>query len=158
MNHLAHFLLAFPDSELMAGGFLGDFVKGRVDSAPGLSAKLMQGIKLHRAIDVFTDTHPIVKQSLSRFDARFRRYAPIICDIAYDHFLARHWDQYSELDLIKFSETAYQTVIDLRKMVPKRALEVLLRMQSYGALESYGQTQFVDSALKNISKRKLQLK
>ena len=30
MNHLAHLLLANDDLNLLVGGFLGDFVKGRL--------------------------------------------------------------------------------------------------------------------------------
>ena len=61
MNYLAHFFLAYPDPELMAGGYLGDFVKGTLkdaDFSPGVTL----GIKLHRAIDAFTDSHSTVKE------------------------------------------------------------------------------------------------
>ena len=33
MNVLAHALLAAPDPELMLGGLIGDFVRGRIDDA-----------------------------------------------------------------------------------------------------------------------------
>ena len=56
MNHLAHLLLAERSDGLLVGGFLGDFVKGRLkgDRPPAIE----QGIKLHRYIDHFTDHHP----------------------------------------------------------------------------------------------------
>ena len=71
MNHLAHFYLAHPHEELMVGGFLGDFVKGKLSGKHPHRIEL--GIRLHRAIDAYTDQHPIVKQSQRRFDPAFRR-------------------------------------------------------------------------------------
>jgi len=151
MNHLAHFYLASPDKVLMAGGFLGDFVKGRL--AGQLPSRLELGIRLHRAIDAYTDNHPRVRQSQKRFDPKFRRFSGIMCDIVYDHLLALHWQQHSTISLSEFSNIAYQAVLGSRPHAPVQAIDSILRMQSIGALEHYREEQFVDRALKNISNR-----
>ena len=64
MNHVAHCFLSYPDAELLFGNFIGDYVKGRTwqDYPEGVQ----RGILLHRAIDVFTDTHPAKLASVSR--------------------------------------------------------------------------------------------
>ena len=49
MNHLAHLLLAERSNGLLVGGFLGDFVKGRLKG--DRPTAIEQGIKLHRYID-----------------------------------------------------------------------------------------------------------
>ena len=50
---------------------------------------------LHRRIDSFADTHPAFRRSRGRVSAARRRVAGIMVDMFYDHFLARHWGQFS---------------------------------------------------------------
>ena len=59
MNHLAHALLAGDDEALQLGGLLGDFVRGQPDPAQ-FPPRVIRGIRLHRAIDGYTDAHPAV--------------------------------------------------------------------------------------------------
>lgn len=133
----------------MVGGFLGDFVKGTLRGQ--YEPAIISGIRLHRAIDVYTDQHPIVKRSLNRFSKEFRRYAPIICDIVYDHFLASQWSTYSNQSLQSFSDHCYKTV--LGATIPQTARDTLERMQYHNALESYAKEAFIDYALISISGR-----
>ena len=60
MNFLAHFHLAWPDEGLIAGGLEGDYLKGPLRGE--LPPELERGIKLHRAIDAYTDKHDLVRQ------------------------------------------------------------------------------------------------
>ena len=46
---------------------------------------IKKGIQLHREIDQFTDSHPIVRESKLRLRADFRHYSPVIVDVFYDH-------------------------------------------------------------------------
>ena len=51
MNFLMHMFLSGEDERLLAGNFMGDFVKGPLlDRFP---AGVMRGITLHRKIDSF---------------------------------------------------------------------------------------------------------
>ena len=63
MNYLAHFALAGPETGLLVGGFLGDYIKGRLENR--FSPEIERGIRLHRAIDQYTDSHPVVKTATS---------------------------------------------------------------------------------------------
>ena len=65
MNYLAHVALAGPEPAGVLGGIAGDFVKGRIDQHPDSS--FANGVRLHRAIDRFTDHHPICARSRARF-------------------------------------------------------------------------------------------
>jgi acyl carrier protein phosphodiesterase len=89
MNHLAHALLAGPDDELLLGSLLGDFWRGAPD--PAWPSGVGAGVLLHRKIDVYTDSHPVVAEARALFAAPFRRYAGILIDIYFDHALARAW-------------------------------------------------------------------
>lgn len=136
----------------MAGGFLGDFVKGRLSGQRPYA--LEEGIKLHRAIDVFTDKHPQVKHSHRRFPPHLRRFAPIVTDIVYDHFLAKHWGQFhSAQSLTGFSQIAYQCVKAHQTHLPDDAAFVIERMASVDALAAYKDYAFVEAALLRLSKR-----
>jgi acyl carrier protein phosphodiesterase len=106
VNFLAHFQLAWPDELLVAGGLEGDFHRGilRGERPLGFEA----GIKLHRAIDAYTDQHPAVTALKSDFPAGLRRYAGILIDLAFDHFLTLHWGRYSELALADFNYQVYR--------------------------------------------------
>ena len=97
MNYLAHLYLAKDSTELMIGGILGDFVKGTLkDQYPN---EIKQGIELHRKIDTYTDSHVMTRASRRLYSPERRRFAGIIVDLCYDHFLYRHWSTFSDTAL-----------------------------------------------------------
>ncbi len=118
MNFLAHALLAGDDGDLIAGQIAGDFVRGRLDRQD-LGA-LHAGVRMHRALDVFTDAHPLVVRSRGRLLGPRRRYAGIIVDVLYDHFLARHWARFCDRPLADFSARVYGELQSRRDQLPER--------------------------------------
>ena len=100
MNYLAHLHLGGQRPEELLGSLYGDFVKGRLQGQ--YSPAIESAIQLHRSIDVFTDAHPLVDQSLSRFTQTRRRYAGIVLDVFFDHCLARDWARYADQPLERF--------------------------------------------------------
>jgi acyl carrier protein phosphodiesterase len=105
MNFLAHIYLSGKNEELTIGNFIADSIKGRkyLNYPPGIQ----KGIILHRGIDYYTDTHPVVKKSTSRLFKNYSHYSSVIVDIFYDHFLASKWSQYSEVPLETFTAEFY---------------------------------------------------
>jgi acyl carrier protein phosphodiesterase len=97
MNHLAHFVLSGGDADLAIGNFVADFITNR--QLPDFSAGVQRGIWLHREIDAFTDSHPIVKQSTKRLHPFHHKYSPVIVDVYYDYLLAKNWDTFFELKI-----------------------------------------------------------
>ena len=90
MNYLGH-LLVLPDAGLITlGNLLGDFFKGRVEGIEPMELRL--GVALHRAIDRFTDSHPVVMRSVARLGTGRRRLGGVLVDVFYDHFLAQGVD------------------------------------------------------------------
>ena len=61
MNYLAHLHLSGPDPDCRTGNLMGDFVRGRLYASrlEALPPGYGQGLRLHRFIDHFTDTHPV---------------------------------------------------------------------------------------------------
>ena len=90
MNFLAHLHLASLANSSLLGNLLADFVRGNPEGL--YSDTIVSGIRMHRRVDVMTDSLPEVKIARSYFREEFRRVAPITLDVMWDHFLSRHWD------------------------------------------------------------------
>lgn len=109
MNFLAHSLLGFDDSSLVAGQFCGDFVRG--SDLSRFPAGIEQGIRLHRYLDRYADTYePLLARRQTMKDLP-RRFSGIVVDVLFDHYLANHWEQVSNISL---SEHAHNVHRDLR--------------------------------------------
>lgn len=116
MNFLAHTYLSGCNEEIIVGNFMGDYVKGRnYENYPELVKK---GILIHRDIDYFTDMHPITRRNKQRIAPRYHKYAGIIIDIFYDHYLALLWDRFSDLPLGDFVNRTYDLLKRHYKVLP----------------------------------------
>ena len=151
MNYLAHVFLQRSSPELLIGGLLGDFVKGALGTrySPGVCA----GIALHRAIDRYTDAHPTVRASIALISPARRRFAGILVDVFYDHFLARHWSRYSQQALEDFTQQTYRTLARQANDYPERLQRILPYMAQQDWLAAYAQIESVDAALHGITRR-----
>jgi len=116
VNFLAHTYLSGCNEEIIVGNFMGDYVKGK--NYLLFPELVKQGILIHRDIDTFTDMHPITRQSKKRVAERYHKYAGIIIDIFYDHFLASLWDQFSTLPLHMFVTRTYDLLKRNYKVLP----------------------------------------
>ena len=151
MNYLAHFLLASSSEELLVGGWLGDFVKGEVGGH--YEPEVRRGILHHRKIDTFTDAHPINLAGKRRFTREYRRFAGIITDITYDHFLARHWSDYCHISLPQFVANTYRTLSSHAHVFEGRSRQVVARMIEQDWLGAYIHRDTVGGALAGVSRR-----
>ncbi|SDR95085.1 ACP phosphodiesterase [Pseudomonas fuscovaginae UPB0736] len=150
MNYLAHLHLGGRHPEQLLGSLYGDFVKGRVEGqfTPSIEA----AIQLHRRIDVFTDSHSLVDQALSRFELTRRRYAGIVLDVFFDHCLARDWSLYAEGSLENFTAGVYR-VLASEPRLPGRLAQIAPYMAADDWLGSYRQFEVLGQVLRGISRR-----
>ena len=144
-------MLAEPDRGLLIGGFLGDHVKG--DPEQRYPADITRGIRLHRAIDGFTDRHPRVTISKNRFRPPFRRYAGILVDVLYDHLLARDWSSYHHEPLEDFSSRVLGILASQSDTMPERAAHMAGRMKATNSLAHYGEEVFIENAFLHLGSR-----
>ena len=151
MNYLAHLFLAGTDPEIILGNFIADHVKG--SDILKYSENTRKGISMHRAIDTFTDQHPIVKESIARLRADFRKYAGVIVDMYYDHYLSAHWDDYSEQDIHYFTKTKYDILNTFHSILPARSARLLYYMEKQNWLLSYGSFDGMQQAFNGMSRR-----
>lgn len=155
MNHLAHALVSGDDADRIVGGFLGDFVHGPVD--PGLPMGVRQGLMLHRAVDVYTDGHPIVAEARSHFDPPYRRYAGIIVDIWFDHLLARDFAAWSPVPLASFSSNLRTTLQHANHLLPPALQRFLRYMQINDLPTRYRDEQQIQRVLEGVGARLLRV-
>lgn len=135
MNFLAHLYLADFDKEIVLGNFIADTIRG--NKYHHFSDKIQFGVKMHRAIDVFTDNHPIFRQSKRRLNPKYRLYKGVIIDIMYDHFLAKNWNQYSAVPLDNYSQAVYALLFENFDILPPKAKHLLPFMSQQNWLYSY---------------------
>lgn len=151
MNYLAHLFLSGKDEDLLFGNFIADGVKGRQIAL--FPAPILKGILLHRQIDQYTDTHPVVRQSLLRLRQRYRKYAGVILDIYFDHFLAANFDGYSEVPLPSFTKGAYRIIMQREELLPERVKVFLPHMIAHDWLLHYAHLEGVHRSLTGLSRR-----
>ena len=135
MNFLAHLYLSQGINQLMIGNFIGDYVKGK--KYESYSPEIQKGIILHRKIDAYTDSHPIVKQSTSRFKPCYNRYASVVIDVIYDHYLAKKWDQYSDITLDNYVDKVHAYLLKNYFTLPNRVKGFLPFLIKSRRLENY---------------------
>ncbi len=101
MNFLAHIYLSGNSDDIKIGNFLGDFVKGRLNklSEKIYSEDVIKGMALHREIDHFTDTHPIVKQSIDRLQPKYHKFSGIVLVFFYYHVFEKNFQKYYNISL-----------------------------------------------------------
>lgn len=152
MNFLAHLHLSGNNPKIMIGNFMGDFVKGRA-YLNQYDSEIIKGIDLHRSIDEFTDSHPIVTQSKNRLRPTYRHYSGVITDVFYDHFLAANWNQFHPLPLAQFAQQAYQTIQSFDAELPAELNHMMPYMVNGNWLLNYSNIEGIHRALSGMARR-----
>lgn len=151
MNYLAHLYLSPPDEDAWLGSLLGDFVKGAIGER--FAPPVAEAIRLHRALDTFTDAHAAVQRSKSRVSSMRRRYAGIMIDMFYDHFLAKYWHEFRDEPLGEFSAKIYAVLDRRHNMLPDRLQYMAPRMAQSDWLASYAEVDSIHAALDRMGRR-----
>ena len=157
MNFLAHlFLSGTPASttysDVLFGNFIADSVPGRqLDAYP---PAVQTGIRLHRAIDTFTDQHPVVRRSTQRLRlAGYGKYAGVISDMFLDHFLARNFPEFSPETLPDFTRRVYTQLQAREAEMPPRVQQFFPHLVLHNWLLGYAETAGIGRALSGLSRR-----
>jgi len=151
MNFLAHLYLSKNNKKILIGNFIADAVKGK--KYKEYSKEIQKGILLHREIDNFTDNHTVVKKSKRRLNERYKHYDGVIIDILYDHFLAKNWNNYSEIPLDVYAENIYGFLNEHLDSFPDKIQYMLPYMIQCNWLLSYSSVEGIGLVLKGMNKR-----
>jgi acyl carrier protein phosphodiesterase len=151
LNYLAHTFLSGNDDELLLGNFIADAVKGK--QLLLYPAGIARGIKLHRLIDTYTDTHPVVSETKARLRPLYKKYAPVVADLYFDHFLASRFDEFSSESLQSFTARVYALINENLETLPERVQYFFPYMMRQDWLCSYAQVVGIGQALAGLSRR-----
>lgn len=150
MNFLAHFFTSRASDDLLSGSFVGDFVRGHVENH---DVRFQDGIRLHRRVDTYTDSHPVVLELTSRLRSSCGRYAPVAIDIVFDHLLAQSWNEWSDQSLGDFVDHVHSILARDEGDYPQNAARFAAAMRRGDWLRSYATTEGITIALRNTSRR-----
>lgn len=157
MNFLAHlFLSGSPHGAGYAGVLFGNFI---ADSVPGKQLEhyppaVQTGIRLHRAIDTFTDQHPVVRRATQRLrTAGYGKYAGVISDMFLDHFLAHYFTEFAPETLLDFTQRVYAALASRQPDMPPRVQHFFPHMRQHNWLLGYAVPEGIARALGGLSRR-----
>lgn len=151
MNFLSHLYLSGDSEGLIIGNFIADGVKG--SKFGHFPEEVQKGILLHRKIDTFTDSHPIVELSKERLRGNYKKYAGVIVDIYYDHYLAKNWKEYSEVGLNDFTQSVYELIKLNQAILPEKSAHFAQYMIKYNILCEYSNLQGVQQVFNGMARR-----
>ncbi|MFY0252800.1 ACP phosphodiesterase [Chitinophaga sp. 30R24] len=157
MNHLAHAYLSFRQPELVTGNLIADFVKGRKNLAL-YSQGIQEGIRIHRAIDTFTDQHPVTNRAKQFFRLSCGLYSGVFTDLIYDHFLATDPTRFTNDSLYSFAHYVYQEINERAVLLPPAFMQMFRYMEEYDWLYNYHTTDGTFKAIRGVARRAQYLK
>lgn len=150
MNFLFHMLLSGDDEQILAGNFMGDFVKGPL--ADRFPERIMQGLALHRRIDSFASRDDLFQRSRLRLHPHFGLYRGVLVDLFYDHFLVVEWSNWSDEPFDLYLARCRSIIEGQRGELPER-LQGLVPTIFEELLPSYGTVSGIARALERMSRR-----
>ena len=151
MNFLAHIYLSGSNEDLRFGNFIADFIRG--NKLNQFSVGVQKGIQLHRAIDTFTDQHPIFRKHCKLLYPEHGHYARVIMDVVYDHFLAAQWKRYHTDTLENFADAFYLATADRIYDLPVKMQGMFATMHKQNWLLQYATVKGLENILMHMSKR-----
>jgi acyl carrier protein phosphodiesterase len=130
----------------MIGNFIGDTVKGC--KYENLQPIIRKGVLMHRAIDDFTDRHPVNAEIRKLLHPEFGKYAGVYLDMYYDHFLAAGWDNFSkEVSLMAFCTRFYFDALMGYRYLPYRIKTLLYTFIIGNILKNYSKLTGMEESL-----------
>ena len=151
MNFLSHLYLAGESEGLIIGNYIADSVKGKAFEQ--FSPEIQEGIILHRKIDTFTDSHPIVDRSKQRLREKYKKYASVIVDIYYDHYLAVNWHHHSDIELNVFVQNVYKIIQNNHSVLPEKSVLFTKYMLQHNILFAYSKLDGIEQVLNGMANR-----
>jgi acyl carrier protein phosphodiesterase len=151
MNFLAHIYLSGDNDLIKIGNFMADGIRGK--QFKNYPVDVQKGIILHRAIDTFTDAHPVFRQSTKKLHSRYHHYAGVIVDVFYDHFLAKNWVTYSNENLSDFVTAFYESLSENTPILSEKTVMLMPYMIDQNWLLSYQTIEGINNILTQMDGR-----
>ena len=155
MNYLAHAYLSFGYPDILVGNMISDFIKGKKQF--DYPKDIQKGIRLHRAIDAFTDQHPATKAAKQYLKPAVGAYAGAFIDVVYDHFLALDNNELTETGWKEFTATVYGKLTSRQAILPEKFARMLPYMTGQDWLYNYRFTWGIENSFNGVARRAVYL-
>ncbi len=151
MNYLAHSFLSNNNEGLLIGNFIADHIHG--NNFENYSPEIIEGIKLHRRIDTFTDSHPKFKESKRFFYTDLEKYSGILVDIYFDHFLAKNFESIADIGLNDYTKNVYAIYKNNVAIFPESSAGFLKYVIQNNIYAAYANIPGIEKVLYHLSHR-----
>jgi len=151
MNFLAHIYLSGDDPDILLGNFMADQVKGRDLSR--FEETVRNGIVLHRMIDHFTDTNAVSGKARTILRGSMGKYAGVVLDVFYDHFLATKWKDHHHTELSEYIGHVYHLLSGRTEEMPEHTQILFNYMKKNDWLGGYANIEGIERTLVGLSSR-----
>ena len=151
MNWLAHVFLSKPNLDFQLGNLLTDRLT--LSELEGHTAEFQAGVKCHRAIDKFTDSHAVVNESKARLFPKYRHFSSVLVDVYYDYVLVKNWERFSDVPYRSFVDKFYADLATHNLELSDKGQTLLENIVVYDILGRYNHIEAVSKALERISMR-----
>lgn len=155
MNYLAHLALSNRFEEILVGNMIEDFITGRIEHPRNafIPSDILIGVVLHRHIDTFTDTNEIVNHSKQLFYNSVGKYASVVIDVYYDHFLIKNWSTFYAQPIHEFCKEVYDVLPRYESYYPLPLKKLIRSMVSYEWLTNYEFDWGLERALSSVDRQ-----
>jgi acyl carrier protein phosphodiesterase len=151
MNWVAHVFLSKPSIHFQLGNLIADFTKGR--GWPGIHPSTQAGLRMHRRIDAFTDSHRVVRRSQQRLCAKGYLRAVAI-DLSYDHMLIKNWACYEHhVSARAFLDDFYQRAEQVIDQYPNEINDFVSRIIASDTLGRYAEVSGIQRGMRKVDQR-----
>ena len=151
MNFLAHIYLSYNNPEIQIGNFIADSVRSK--QLENYTPEIKKGVLLHWEIDRYTDQHDVVKESKKLLYPKYGKYAAVLVDIFYDHYLAKNWLDYNTRPLDQEVQEFYSLLDRRKEELPENIQKMLPFMKRENWLYNYQFIEGMDNVLKGMGRR-----
>ena len=152
MNYLAHAYLSFHHPQVLVGNMISDYVKGKKQF--DYSAEIQAGIRLHRAIDHYTDLHPSIKNAKNIYKSELGTYSGAFIDIILDYYIANDITIFkSAKELQIFALSCYDVLEKNEQLFPEKFARLFPYMKTQNWLYHYKDDYGIQQSFRGLTNR-----
>ncbi|GAB3182634.1 ACP phosphodiesterase [Telluribacter humicola] len=140
---------------VIMGNYVADFIKGKLtyEKVKDWHPDYLLGIRLHRFIDSFTDSHAAVRQIRHQVALTHGKVAGVAVDIYFDHFLARRFELYRQETLPNFCARMYAVVRKNHELIPLAMVPMAESMIRHNWLVGYSEIGGIGRSFQGLATR-----
>ena len=109
-------------------------------------------MEVHTKIDVFTDSHEIVKRSKARLVGK-RYLKGVVIDMIYDHFLTKHWSKFLSTPKVAVLNDFYKNAEAIIDTYPLEAPIFIGNLIASDRLNRYEKLSDVKATFERVDRR-----